>query len=109
MGYILVEKTRLVEEISSTFHEYRLLEKLCVYWLQNGLITLALILLLLCMHHPKFLLELDSGRIFSRGFENFFLEWSFLHISWSFLNFRGNPDWIKRILSKGQPGVFLSH
>lgn len=76
-------------------------QKLRTYWLQNGLITLALYLLIQCIYSKTFLVEWDPYRIFVRGFENFFLTWSFLHISWSFLVSGGNPDWIKRVVSKG--------
>lgn len=76
-------------------------QKLRSYWLQNGFMTLALLLLIMWMNNPKFLIGQELGHGLKLGLRNFFFTWSFLHISLSFLVSGGNPDWIKRILSKG--------
>ncbi len=72
------------------------------YWKQNILLTALFSFL--------FFISLPTGNIDVIGWEpvgmkiltKFFLAWSFLHISWSFIISGGNPNWLKSWIASGR-------
>lgn len=68
-----------------------------VYWIQNiGLSALFFGLFYVASSTPLF--GFSGGLITSLWLSQFFLFWSYFHISWSFLISGGNPQWLKRLL-----------